>query len=81
MSWDEEQPIWELTVGRCETEGAVGETVYGIRVTAGTFCWRFADVDADPQRVERLLQRLRQERPHPCHLEDVVRDFIDGGEE
>lgn len=69
--------VWELTRGVCETDGAEGATVYGVRVTAGEREWAFADVDASPQRVELLLERLRRAQPAFCHMEDIVRDFID----
>ena len=63
---DEEQyteQIWELTRGVCETDGAEGVLVYGVRVTAGEKTWAFADVDVSPRRVEILLERLRQAQP------------------
>ncbi len=75
----EKQPVWEMVTGTCQTDGAEGATVYGVRLTVGAYVWQFDDVDASAQRVEVLLRRLRQEQPAICHLEDVVRDFIEEG--
>ncbi len=77
----QETQHWELTRGVCETDGAEGATVYGVRVTVGEREWAFADVDVSPYRVEVLLGRLRQAQPAFCHMEDIVRDFIEGGAE
>ncbi len=69
---------WVMTEDICTTDGAVGERVYGVCVHQGDREWRFADVDASPQRVEYLLRLLNEEQPASCHWEDIIRDFVDG---
>lgn len=68
---------WERIRGICMTVGAQEEPTYGVRLTAGDIVWEWADVDVDPAVVDELLSRLRENQPEICHLEDIVRDFIE----
>ena len=43
---------------------------------SGTRRWRWQDLDGERNRVEALAQRLETLCPEPCHLEDIVRDFV-----
>lgn len=74
---EEKSLSWERTQSICVTPGAEGVPVYGVRVrlTDGS-AWEFPDVDTSPQTVDRLLERLRQAAPEPCHFAELVEDFI-----
>lgn len=67
---------FELVQGVCRTDGAQGRTVYGVRARLGSGIWEWADVAADRRQVEELLRRLEIARPEPCHLQDIVEDYI-----
>ena len=62
--------------GPCETPGAPPETVYGLQVETSSDCWHWQDLSEKRQRVEDLAQQLQTLCPEPCHVEDVVRDFV-----
>ena len=67
---------WEVVARLCQTDGAVGETVYGVQGRAGDAVWEWPDVSPDRRRAEELAHRLRQAQPEYCHLEDIVTDFL-----
>ena len=67
---------WECISSRCTADGAVGETVYGVRLYSPDGEWEWLDVSPSEAQVMRLIARLQRERPERCHLEDIVRDFI-----
>ena len=69
---------WTVTEGVCESDGAQGHPVYGVRATLddGTV-WSWADVDTDPAVAALLAQRLQFWQPAACHLRDLVLDFIE----
>lgn len=62
--------------GRCQTPGAPPYPVYGLQVESGDRRWRWQDLDGERNRVEALAQRLKTLCPEPCHIEDIVRDFV-----
>lgn len=62
--------------GPCETPGAPPEPVYGLQVETGSDRWRWQDLSEKRQRVEALAQQLQTLCPEPCHVEDIVRDFV-----
>ena len=68
---------WERIRATCMTVGAQGEQTYGVRLTVGDTVWEWADVDVNPAIVDELLSRLRENQPEICHLDDIVRDFIE----
>lgn len=74
---EKEYGTWEMTTSVCTTPGADGETVYGVLYRDEEQIFGFPDVDASPAAVEILLERLRRERPEPCHFEEIITDFID----
>ena len=69
---------WTVTEGVCQTHGAEGYPVFGVRVTLsdGT-TWCFADVDTDRRRVQLLAHRLQALQPSACHFADLVLDYIE----
>ena len=70
--------LWSVIEGKCETQGAEGYPVFGVRVTlpdGGGWVW--ADVDVNPAVAEMLAARLQAIQPAPCHFEDLVLDFIE----
>lgn len=67
---------WECISSRCAADGAVGMTVYGVRLHSPDGVWEWPDVSPSEAQVMRLIMRLQHERPERCHLEDIVRDFI-----
>lgn len=67
---------WECISSQCTTDGAVGVTVYGVRLCSPDGVWEWRDVSVSQAVAQRLIARLQRERPERCHLEDVVRDFI-----
>lgn len=72
-----EEEQWESLPGVCETPGAEGLTVYGVRVRRPDgSTWVWPDVDPDPVVVSRLVDILQAAQPERCHYEDVVLDFI-----
>ena len=69
---------WSVTEGVCMTHGAEGLPTYGVRgVKSHGEVWEWTDVDVCRSRVELLVCRLQQAQPQVCHLEDIVRDFIE----
>ena len=70
--------IWRVTQDVCRTDGAEGYPVYGVQVALpdGTV-WAWADVDTDPAVAGRLIRRLQDLQPSPCHFADLVLDFIE----
>ncbi len=70
---------WEVTRGICLADGAEKVPVYGIRARQdGRVVWAFEDVDTCQQTVEELAARLREASPEPCHLAEIVEDYIAG---
>lgn len=71
--------IWEVTRGICLADGADKAPVYGLCARQdGRVVWAFEDVDACRQTVEELASRLRETSPEPCHLAEIVEDYIAG---
>lgn len=62
--------------GSCETPGAPPVPVYGLQIVSTDHCWRWQDLDEERERVEILARRLEALSPEPCHLEDIIRDFV-----
>lgn len=62
--------------GTCQTPGAPPKPVYGLQVESDSHHWCWQDLDVDRQRVETLAHRLEEMNPEPCHLEDIIRDFV-----
>lgn len=69
---------WSVTEGVCMSHGAEGLPTYGVRgVNTRGEVWEWADVDVCRDRVEQLVCRMQGAQPQACHLEDIVRDFIE----
>lgn len=62
--------------GSCETPGAPPVPVYGLQIVTADHCWRWPDLDEERERVASLARRLEALSPEPCHLEDIIRDFV-----
>ena len=77
-AWNEmNQQEWMLLPGVCETAGAEGVATYGVCVSHTDGRWVWSDVDPDPAVVQRLVARLNEAQPEPCHFVDMVLDFIE----
>ena len=73
-----EEEQWECISGVCETPGAEGVPVYGVRVICPDgSTWTWPDVDVDRRVVQRLARRLQAIQPSPCHFRDLVLDYIE----
>ena len=77
---NEKTVSYTLVCGKCKTDGAVGETVYGIK---GTMCrnskvtaYSVIDISANKAKVMRLLDKLNRLQPVPKFLDDIVEDFL-----
>lgn len=72
-----EEDQWECVSGVCETPGAEGIAVYGVRVICpDDSTWTWPDVDVDRAVVNRLVATLQRAQPERCHYADMVLDFI-----
>lgn len=72
-----EEERWECISGVCETPGAEGIPVYGVRVCRGDgSVWEWPDVDNDRAVVCRLAERLQSAQPEACHYAEMVTDYI-----
>ncbi len=68
---------WECVPGVCETPGAEGLAVFGVRVThPDGSVWTWPDVDVDRAAVCRLAAMLQETQPERCHYQELVLDFI-----
>ena len=73
-----EEQQWQLTRGVCGTPGAEGIPTYGVRVRCPDGrVWAWPDVDVDPAVADRLVARLQEIQPEPCHFAELVLDFIE----
>lgn len=74
-----EEEQWECMPGVCETPGAEGVPVFGVRVhRRDGSVWSWPDVDPDRAVVCRLAALLQAAQPERCHYEELVLDFIQG---
>ena len=62
--------------GECESPGAPPETVYGLQVESKSRRWHWQDLGTQREPVEALARRLETFCPEPCHMDDIVRDFV-----
>ena len=62
--------------GECQSPGAPPDPVYGLQVESKSRRWRWQDLSAEREPVEALAHRLEVFCPEPCHMEDIVRDFV-----
>lgn len=50
---------------------------YGVAVTYPGGSWSWPDVDTDAALVDRLVARLNEVQPQPCHFADLVLDYVE----
>lgn len=68
---------WTVVSGRCATQGAEGERVFGVQLQSDAeVLWMWPDVDPNYRVVEALRTRLEKSRPEPCHWAEIVEEFI-----
>lgn len=73
------EELWECVSGICQTPGAEGLPVFGVRVCRRDgSTWAWPDVDVERAAVERLAALLQAAQPERCHYEEMVLDFIEG---
>lgn len=64
--------MWEIISEARTTEDGVDYTAYGIRKQD----FSLADVSADREEAERLIELLNKYDASPIHAADIVEDFL-----